>query len=42
MKLLAYSKMTVILWGAVQMQKEITSLKDEITKLKKKMKNDSG
>ena len=42
MKLLAYNKMTVILWGAVQeMQKEITSLKGELTKLKKKMKNDS-
>ena len=42
MKLLAYNKMTVILWGAVQeMQKEITSLKGELTKLKKKMKHDS-
>ena len=42
MKLLAYNKMTVILWGAAQeMQKEITSLKGELTKLKKKMKNDS-
>ena len=42
MKLLAYNKMTVILWGALQeMQKEITSLKGELTKLKKKMKNDS-
>ena len=39
MKLLAYNKKTGILWGAVQeMQKEITSLKGEITKLKK-MKN---
>ena len=42
MKLLAYNKMTVILRGAVQeMQKEITSVKGETTKLKKKMKNDS-
>ena len=42
MKLLAYNKMTVILWGALQeMQKEITSLKGELTKLKKKMKHDS-
>ena len=42
MKLLAYNKLTVILWGAVQeMQKEITSLKGELTKLKKKMKHDS-
>ena len=42
MKLLAYHKMTVILWGALQeMQKEITPLKGELTKLKKKMKHDS-
>ena len=39
-KLLAYNKMTVVLWGCVQeMQKEITSLKSEITKLKNKNKN---
>ena len=36
-KLLAYNKMTVVLWGCVQeMQKEITHLKSEITKLKNK------
>ena len=35
-----YAKTNVVLWGAVQeMQKEITGLKGEITKLKKKMKN---
>ena len=40
-KLLAYNKMTVVLWGCVQeLQKEITSLKGEITKLKKKIKDD--
>ena len=38
-KLLAYNKMTVVLWGCVQeMQKEITSLKSEITKLKNRNK----
>ena len=41
-KLLAYNKMSVVLWGCVQeMQKEITNLKSEITKLKKKVKEDS-
>ena len=41
-KLLAYNKMSVVLWGCVQeMQKEITNLKSEITKLKKKMKDES-
>ena len=41
-KLLAYNKMTVVLWGCVQeLQKEITSLKGEITKLKKKNKDES-
>ena len=40
-KLLAYNKMSVVLWGCVQeMQKEITNLKSEITKLKKKVKDD--
>ena len=40
-KLLAYNKMTVVLWGCVQeLQKEIASLKGEITKLKKKIKDD--
>ena len=40
-KLLAYNKMSVVLWGCVQeMQKEITNLKSEITKLKKKIKDD--
>ena len=42
MKLLAYNRMAVALWGCVQeMQKEMTSLKSEITKLKKKIKDDS-
>ena len=55
MKLLAYNKMTVILWGAVQhlisekdelfdlvktMKKEMATMKGEITKLKKKIKDD--
>ena len=36
-KLIAYNKMTVVLWGCVQeMQKEITNLKTEISKLKNK------
>ena len=40
-KLLAYNKLTVVLWGCVQeLQKEITSLKGEITKLKGKSKGD--
>ena len=40
-KLLAYNKMTVVLWGCVQeLQKEITSLKGEITKLKGKGKGE--
>ena len=35
LKLLAYKKMTVVLWVCVQqLQKEITNLKTEITKLK--------
>ena len=34
MKLLAYNKMSVVLWGCVQeMMKEITNLKTEVTKL---------
>ena len=40
-----YAKTNVILWGAVQeMQKEITNLKTEMTKMKNKMKgkNDDG
>ena len=56
MKLLAYNKMTVILWGALQhlisekdelfdlvktMKKEMATMKGEITKLKKKIKDDS-
>ena len=55
MKLLAYNKMTVILWGALQhlisekdelfdlvktMKKEMATMKGEITKLKKKIKDD--
>ena len=55
MKLLAYNKLTVILWGAVKqimtdkdelvdmvktMKKEIATMKGEITKLKKKIKDD--
>ena len=40
-KLLAYNKMAVVLWGCVQeMQKEITHLKGEITKLKGKGKGE--
>ena len=36
-KSLAYNKMAVVLWGCVQeMQKEITNLKSELTKLKNK------
>ena len=40
-----YAKTNVVLWGAVQeMQKEITNLKTEMTKMKNKMKgkNDDG
>ena len=41
MKLLAYNKMAVVLWGCVQeMQKEITNLKTEVTKLKNKGKGE--
>ena len=55
MKLLAYNKTAVVLWGAVQqiiqekdelldmiktMKKEIATMKGEITKLKKKIKDD--
>ena len=41
MKLLAYNKMAVVLWGCVQeLQKEITNLKGEITKLKGKGKGE--
>ena len=40
-KLLAYNKTAVVLWGAVQeMQREITYLKGEITKLKGKGKGE--
>ena len=54
-KLLAYNKMSVVLWGCVQqvinekdelletvkaMKKEMVSMKGEITKLKKKLKDD--
>ena len=55
MKLLAYNKTAVVLWGAVQqiiqekdeltdlvktMKKEMATMKGEITKLKKKIKDD--
>ena len=55
-KLLAYNKMSVVLWGCVQqvinekdellemvktMKKEMSTMKSEITKLKKKNKDDS-
>ena len=55
-KLLAYNKLTVVLWGCMQevikekddlydlvktMKKEMTTLEGEITKLKKKVKNNS-
>ena len=41
MKLLAYNKMSVVLWGCVQeMMKEITNSKTEVTKLKNKGKGE--
>ena len=41
MKLLAYDKISVVLWGCVQeMMKEIANLKTEVTKLKNKGKGE--